>query len=283
MSRDVISCWVTDSCKLLPCRKSNAPKTRVFGVLQPLPCDFRSNGIISSPWSHVTSFSVTWRLLRATALQEVKHTKTSSFRPSTATSRWLPVKWRLFWVTSGRVRSRDVISCHIKPSSCELQHCRKPNAPNIQLFGLLSHFHMTSSQMTSLQVTSGHVRSHDVVCGHMMLRFACYSLLGSQMYRTPDFSAFYSHFGQIISLPGYFRLREVAWCHFRSLDGLLLRATALEKVKSKKKSSFGPSTATSRWLSANDNFRVTSGHVRLHDVISSHMTAFSCELQPCRK
>ena len=30
------------------------------------------------------------------------------------------------------------------------------------------------------------------------------------------------------------------------------------------------------------HFRVTSGHFRSRDVISCHVTATSCELQPCR-
>ena len=36
-----ISCDVSaSSCERQPCRKANAPKTRVFGLLQPLPGDF---------------------------------------------------------------------------------------------------------------------------------------------------------------------------------------------------------------------------------------------------
>jgi len=41
-SHDVNSCHVTaTSCELQPSRSSNAPKTHVFGLLQPLPGDFR--------------------------------------------------------------------------------------------------------------------------------------------------------------------------------------------------------------------------------------------------
>ena len=39
------------------------------------------------------------------------------YRPYTATSRWLPVKLRHFQVTSGHVRSRDVISCPVAATS----------------------------------------------------------------------------------------------------------------------------------------------------------------------
>ena len=45
----------------------------------------------------------------------MKCTVYASFRPSTATSRWLPVKWRHFRSLS----SRDVIFHHVTASSCE--------------------------------------------------------------------------------------------------------------------------------------------------------------------
>jgi len=41
-SRDIIFCRVTaTSCELQPCRCSNVHKTRVFGLQQQLPGDFR--------------------------------------------------------------------------------------------------------------------------------------------------------------------------------------------------------------------------------------------------
>jgi len=129
--RDVISCQVTaSSCELQPCRKWNVPYTRVFGLLQPLPGDFRSNNVTSgnfrSPEVKWRDFLARdWLLLRATALWEVKCTVYATFRPSTATSRWLPVKWRHFQVTCGLLRSREVISCQVTASSCELQNCKK--------------------------------------------------------------------------------------------------------------------------------------------------------------
>ena len=47
-SHVVISCHVTaTSCELQPCRSSNVPKTLLIGLLQPLPCDFRSNDVTS--------------------------------------------------------------------------------------------------------------------------------------------------------------------------------------------------------------------------------------------
>ena len=51
-SRDIISCHVNASfCELQPSGSSNMPKTRHFGLLQPLPGDLRRN--------YVTSWSLT--------------------------------------------------------------------------------------------------------------------------------------------------------------------------------------------------------------------------------
>jgi len=63
-SWDVISGLVTaSSCKLQPCVKSNAQYTPIFGFLQPLSGDFRSNDVtsasVSLTWGHMMSFPVT--------------------------------------------------------------------------------------------------------------------------------------------------------------------------------------------------------------------------------
>jgi len=128
-SRDVISCHVTaSSCKLQPCRKWNAQCTPVFGLLQPLPGDFRSND-----------------------------------------------------VTSGHLRSRDVISCHLT-ASCELQPCRKRNIQYSPVFGLLhplpGDFRSGDVTFGSLPVTC-HVTSFPVT---WLPPPASYSLVGSEMY-----------------------------------------------------------------------------------------------------
>jgi len=148
--------------------------------------------------------------------------------PSTATSRWLPVKWRHFRVTSGHLRSRDVISCHVIASSCELQPCRKWNVQYMSVFGLLSNFQVTSGQMTSLP---GHLRSRDVISCHVTASSCKLSLVGSEISSIRQFSTFYSHFqvtsGQMTSLEDHFLSPEVTWRHFLSRDCLLLQATAL--------------------------------------------------------
>jgi len=335
-SRDVISFHVTaSSCELQSCRRWNVQETQVFGLLQPLSGDFRSNNVTSGSlpvtWGNVTSFPVTWLpppasyslvgsemysirqflafyshyqvtsgqmtsllghfrspevtwlfpsascslvgvemyrirqflafythfqvtsvqitslpghfrspevtwlhflsrdclLVRATALCEMKCTVYASFRPSTATSRWLPFKWRHFRVSSGHLRSRDVISCHVIASSCELQAFKKWNVLYTIVFNLvlqtpheLRYNHVTS---VSLPVTWGHVTSILVT---WLPPPASYSLLRRQIYSIRQFSAFYRHLqvtsGQITWFPGHFRSAEVTLRHFLSRDCLLL-------------------------------------------------------------
>jgi len=219
----------------------------------------------------------------------VKYTVYASFRPSTATSSWLPVKWRHFRVTSGHLRSRDVSSCHVTASSRELQPCKKWNIQYTPVFGLLqplpADFRSNNATSGSLPVTWGHVTSFPVT---WLPPGASYSLVGSEMYNIGQLSVFYNHFqvtsGQMTSPPGHFRSPEVTWRHSLSHDCLLLRATALQEVKCTVYTSFRISTATSRWLPLKwRHFQVTSGHIKSHDVIFCHVTAFSCELQPCRK
>jgi len=157
---DVLSCKVTNSCELQPCGKSTAPKTRVFNLQ--LTGNFRSNdvtfGSLPVTWSHVTSFPVTG-LLHPCKKSNAPNSQV--FRPSTATSRQLPVNWLHIRVTSGHVRSRDVISCHVTASSCELQPCRKSNTPNTQAFGLVLPL---PGDFRWDDITSVHVRSLDLIC-----------------------------------------------------------------------------------------------------------------------
>jgi len=217
-SRDVISCHVIAySCELHACRKWNVQYTPVFGLLQPLPGDFRSNHVTSG------SLSVTWRhflsrdclLLRVTALYEVKCTVYTSFRPFTATSRWRPVKLRHFLVTSGHLRWRDVISCHVTASSCELHPCRKWNAQYTPVFGLLQPL---PCDFRSNDVTSGHLRSHYVI--------SCYVTASSgELQPCRKWNVQYTPvFGLLQPLPGDLRSNYVTsgsfpviWGHVTSL------------------------------------------------------------------
>ena len=97
--------------------------------------------------------------------QRVKETKLDlTCRPSTATSRWLPAKWRHFQVTSGYMRSRDVNCCHVT-ASCEWQPCRGSNVPKTWLIGRLQplpgDIRWNDVTSGSLPVTWGHYLSPD--------------------------------------------------------------------------------------------------------------------------
>jgi len=260
----------------------------------------------------------------------------ASFRPSTATSRWLPVKWRDIRVTTAHLRSRDIISCHVTASSCDLQPCRKSNTVYVSFRPSTAtsrwlpvkwrHFQVTSGHLRSrddlpvmwlppfasynlvgsqtqhtlvfglLQPLPGDFRSNDVTSGSHPVSWgyvtsfpvtwlplpANYSLVGSQMHSIRELSAFCSHF-QVTS--GLMTSLRVTTAHLRSRDIIFCDVTASScELQPCRKwntayNSFRLSTATSRWLRSND---VTSGHLRSRDIIPCHVTD-SCELQPCRK
>ena len=61
-----------------------------------------------------------------------------------------------FWVTSDHVRARDVISCNMTATSCELQPCRSSNVHKTQVFNLL-------------QPLPGDFRSNDVIFGPLLV------------------------------------------------------------------------------------------------------------------
>jgi len=116
----------------------------------------------------VTSFPVTW--LPPPLSYSLVGSQTHcicAFRPSTPTSRWLLVKWHQFQVTSDHQRSRDVISCHVTASSSKLQHCKKSNTKDTQLFSLLQPLPGDFSQMMSLP---GHFLSLEFTSRHFLSR-----------------------------------------------------------------------------------------------------------------
>jgi len=197
----------------------------VCGLLQPLPGNFRWNDVTSG---HYRSPEVTSRdflscdclLLQATALWEVKPTVYSSFRHSTATSRWFPVNWCHLWVllvTWGHVTSFPV-TWLVPPASNSLVWSQTHRVR--QFCAFYSHFQVTSVEMTSLAVTSGHLSSCDVISSHGTAYSWSYSLVLSQTHSVRQFSAFYSHFqvtsDELTSLPvtsGQLRSRDVISCH----------------------------------------------------------------------
>jgi len=189
-----------------------------------------TSGQPSSLPGHFWSREVTWRhflscdchLLQLTALWELKRIQNLTYRPPTATSGRLPVKWRHFRVTSGDVRSPDVISCHVTATSRELLPCGSSNVPKTWFRGPYSHFRVTSSQMTSLP---GNFRSREVTWHHFLsrdchlLRFTALWFLKSTQN---DLQAIYSHFrvtsGQLTILPSHFRSRDVISCNVPAIS-----------------------------------------------------------------
>jgi len=228
--------FLSSDCLLLElqrCRKWNVQYTEVFDFLQPLPGDFRSNEVpcrsLPVTWGHVTSFPVTW--LTPTAIYSHVGSKMYSMHKFSACSH--------FQVTSGQMTSlpglfrllmsRDVISCYVTASYCELQPCRKWNVQYTRVV-TYSHFQILLVKWRHFEVTFGHLRSRDIPC-QVTAPTASYIVVESEMYSICEFSAFNSHFlvtsNQMTSLPGHFRSPEVTSPHFLSRHCLLLRATAL--------------------------------------------------------
>jgi len=168
-SCDVISCHVTAFyCVLQRWREWNVQYMQVFGRLQPLQGDFRSNDVTSGSlqvtWGHVTSFTVT--CLPPTASYCLVWSETYSIRefwPPTATSRWLPLKW----VTSGHLWPCDVFSCLVTASYCVLQPCRKWNAQYTQILGLLQPLPGDYRSNGSPPGNCGHLKPRDVIFCHV--------------------------------------------------------------------------------------------------------------------
>jgi len=184
---------------------------------------------------HLRSQEVTWRFsCHVTASCELQRCRKSQFTPVFGFLQPLP--WDFGQITSlrvtfGHLRSRDLIFCHVT-ASCKLQPCRKWNALYTQVFCLEQPL---PGDFWSNDVTSG---SPPVIWGHVtsfpvtwLPPPASYSLVGSDNHNIRQFSVFYSHFqvtsGEMMSIPGHFRLLEVTLRHFLSSACLLLRATAL--------------------------------------------------------
>jgi len=227
-SRDIFCRVTASSCELQLYRKWHVRYTWVFGLLQPLPGDFRSNdftfGSLPVTWGNVTASSCKLHPCRKWNVQYMRVFGLLQ-RPQ---------------VTSGQITSLpshllspEVTWLHIlsvTASACELLPCRKWNVQYTRVLAFYSHFQLTSGQITSLPVTWGHVTSFPVT---LLPPPVSYSLVGSKM------------------------------CSIREIL---------------------PSTATSRWLPVKwRHFRITSVHLRSRDIIFCHMTASSCELQPCKK
>jgi len=242
-------------------------------------------------WRHFQSHEVSWRhllsrdchLLRVAALCELKRTQNLTFRPSTTTSRWLLVKGRHLRITSGHVRSGDVIFCYVTETSSELQPCASWNAPKTWPIGLLQplpgDFRSKDVTSGSLPVTWGQVTSFPVVWPPLP---ASYSSVGAQTYQNLTYRPFTAASRRLPVKWRHFRVtsshvtsRDVIFCHVTATSCELLPCGSSNVPKTWLLDHLQPLPGAFRW---ND---ITSGHVRSRDVISHHVTATSCELQPC--
>jgi len=235
-SCDMISWHVTASCELQPCRNWNVQYTWVFGLLQPLPGDFRSNDVTSGslpvPWRHVTSFPVTW--LNSPASYSLVGSEMYSVCLFSAFHSRFQVTSNQMTSLQDHFRSLEDTWRQFLSRDCLLLRATtlwEVKCTGYAVFGLPQPLKgdFRSNDVTSrlLLVTWCHVTSFLVT----WLSPASYSLVGIEIYSIHQVSAFHSHFqvtsGQMTSLPGHFRSPEVTWRHFMPRDCLLQRATAL--------------------------------------------------------
>jgi len=227
--------FLSRDCLLLElqsCRKSNAPKTRVVGPPQQPAGDFRSNDVTSgnfrSPVVMSRHFlSCDCLLLWATAVEEVKRTKDGLFQASTANYRWLPVKLCHFRVTSGHLRSRDVISCHGTDSCCKIQPCRKSNEPKAPVFSPLQPL---PAEFRKNGITSGYLRSLHIISFHVTASSCELQPCRKSNAQKTTFWPSTATSRRLLVKWHHFRVissHQVTLHHFLSRDCLLLRAPAL--------------------------------------------------------
>jgi len=258
-----ISCYVTaTSFELQPCRKSNEQYTPVFGLLQPLPGDFRSNDVTSGSlpvtWGDVTSFC------HVTASScEVQPCRKWNARYAPVFSLLQPLQVTSGQMTSlpGHFRSSEVTSRLFLSCDCllpNLQTCRKWNTLYMPVFGLLQPLpgDFRSNDVTSrpLPVTWGHLLSFPVTWRPPP---ASYCFVRRQTHCICQFSAFYSHFalisGQMTSPPGHFgqlRSRDVIYCH------VIASSCELTPCRS-------PTPSIHQFSAFYSHFEVTSGQMTL--------------------
>jgi len=207
----------------------------------------------------------------------VKCTVYASFRPSTATSWWLPVKWRPLRVTSGHLRSRDVIYCHVTASSCELQPCRKWNVQYTPVLGLLQPL---PGYFRSNDVTSGHLRSRNVISCHV-------TASSCELQPCRKWNVRYTPvFGLLQPLPGEFRSNDVTsgslpvtWGHVTWFTGTWPPLPAsYSLVGSEMYSICQFSAFHSHFLVTSGQMRSLPGHFRSLEVTWRHLLSRDCLL-----
>jgi len=203
------SCHVTASpCELQPCRKWNVRYTLIFGLLQPLPCDFRENDLSSGPLpgtrGQVMSFSV-MRLPLPASYSLVGSEMYSIHQFSTFHSHCRVTSGEMTSLPS-QLRSSEVTWRHFLFREClllELQPCRKWNVQYTQVFVLLEPL---PCDFRSNDVTSGSPTVHEVTWRHFPSR----DCLPLEMQRCRKWNVQYTRvFGLLQPIPGEFRSNDV--------------------------------------------------------------------------
>jgi len=210
----------------------------------------------------------------------VKCTVYASFWPSTATSRRLLLKSRHFRDTSHHLRSRDVISCHVTPSSCELKLCRKWIVQYTPVFGLLQPLpgDFRSNDVT-FGSSSGHLRSRDAISSHVTVSCELQPCRKWNVQYTPAF-------GLLQPLPGDFWSNDVTsgsppvtWGHVTSFSvGWLPPLARYSLVGSKMYSIRQFSAFYSHFQVTSAQMTSLFGHFRSPEVTWRHLLTRDCLL-----
>jgi len=273
------------SCEFHPCRGSNVPKTRVLGLLQPLPGDFLWNdatsGSLLVTWDHVMWFPVTWQPSPASCSlvgtqMFTKQECLAFYSHFQVTSAQITSLHGHFW-SRGHVTSFPVM--WVAPPASHSPVGAQMYAKRV-FSAFYSHLQVTSGQMKSLPVTWGHV----VISCHMTaIPGELQPCKSSNVHKTPVF-------GILQPLPGNYQRNGitlgsllVTWGHLTPFPVTWLSpANSCSPVG-------GQAYRKPQFSAFYSHFQVTTGqitslssHFRSRDVISCHVNATSCVLQPCR-
>jgi len=269
--------WQPPPTSYSPVRSQTYPKLDLQAFYRYFQVTSGQTTSLLVTWGHVTSFPVTW---------QPPPTSYSPVRSQTypkldlqafyGTSRWLPLKWRHVRVTSGHVKSSDVISSHVTATSCELQPCRSSNAPKAWLIGLLQplpgDFQSNHVTCGSLPVTRDYVTSFPVTWQPPP---ASYCPVKAQTY--PKLT-----YRPSIAFPGDLR-SNVTSRHLKSRDVITSHLTATScKLQDCSSSNVPKTWRTGLLKPLPGDFRsndVTSGSL---PVTSGHLTSFPVTWLPPR-
>jgi len=172
-SRDILSCHMTaTAASYSPVGAQTYPKPKflafyshflvISGQMTSFPGHFRSREVT---WRHFLSRD--WTSPVSYFLWDFKRIQNANSMPSTATSRWLLVKWSHFRVSFCHVWSHDVIYCCVTATSRKLQPCRSSTYPKTSSGPSTATSCWLPVKLCHFRVTSGHMRSRNVILCHV--------------------------------------------------------------------------------------------------------------------